>query len=77
MSDGSGMKVEVDFLWEEERVAVQIDGPGKPCRNQDEHLAEIALEALGYRVLHFTEREFEADPGRIMSAVAAAMGQQT
>lgn len=55
----------VDFLWEEQRLAVQVDGPGRPYRNPDERGADRALEAAGYRVLHITEREFEEEPDRI------------
>jgi very-short-patch-repair endonuclease len=57
--------VMVDFLWEEQRLAVQVDGPGRPFRNLDERAADLALEAAGYRVLHLTEREVEEDPNRI------------
>ena len=57
----------VDFLWEEQRLAVQIDGPGRPYRNPDERMADFALEAAGYRVLHLTEREVDEEPDRIAS----------
>jgi very-short-patch-repair endonuclease len=55
----------VDFLWKEERLAVQLDGPGRPYRNPNERAADLALEAAGYRVLHLTEREVEEEPDRI------------
>jgi very-short-patch-repair endonuclease len=55
----------VDFLWEEQRLAVQVDGPGRPPRNLDERSADLALEAAGYRVIHLTEREVEEEPDRI------------
>jgi very-short-patch-repair endonuclease len=61
--------VMVDFLWEEQRLAVQIDGPGRPYRNPNEHAADLALEAAGYRVIHLTEREVEEEPGRIASVL--------
>jgi very-short-patch-repair endonuclease len=57
--------VMVDFLWEDERLAVQLDGPGRPYRNPNERLADLALEAAGYRVLHITEQEFNEEPDRI------------
>ncbi len=57
--------VMVDFLWEEQRLAVQIDGPGRPFRNPNEPAADLALEAAGYRVIHLTEQEVEEDPNRI------------
>ena len=55
----------VDALWEEQRLAVQIDGPGRPYRNPDERLADRALEAAGYRVIHLTEQEVTEEPDRI------------
>jgi len=57
--------VMVDFLWKNERLAVQIDGPGRPYRNPNERLADLALESAGYRVIHITEAEFEEEPERI------------
>ena len=57
----------VDFLWKEQRLAVQVDGPGRPFRNLDERGADLALEAAGYRVIHLTEREIIEEPDRIAS----------
>jgi very-short-patch-repair endonuclease len=57
----------VDFLWKDERLAVQIDGPGRPYRNPDERAADLALEAAGYHVIHLTEREVEDEPERIVA----------
>ncbi|MDX6636456.1 MAG: hypothetical protein QOF06_2659 [Solirubrobacterales bacterium] len=65
MSAERATGVMVDFLWKEERLAVQIDGPGRPYRNPNEHAADLALEAAGYRVIHLTEREVEEEPDRI------------
>lgn len=59
--------VVVDFLWEEQRLAVQVDGPGRPHRNPNEPLADRALEAAGHRVIHLTEEEVEEEPDRIAS----------
>ena len=59
--------VMVDFLWKDQRLAVQIDGPGRPYRNPNEHAADLALEAAGYRVIHLTEQEVTDEPDRIAS----------
>ena len=59
------MGVMVDFLWKEERLAVQIDGPDRPRRNPDEALADLILQGAGYRVLHLTEQEVIDEPNRI------------
>lgn len=61
------MGVMVDFLWEEQRLAVQVDGPDRPYRNPNERAADLALEAAGYRVIHLTEREVTEEPDRIAS----------
>jgi very-short-patch-repair endonuclease len=65
MTAESATRVMVDFLWEEQRLAVQVDGPGRPYRNSNEPLADLALEAAGYRVIHLTEQEVEEEPDRI------------
>jgi very-short-patch-repair endonuclease len=63
----------VDFLWEEQRLAVQIDGPGRPYRNPNERVADFALEAAGYRVIHLSEREVEEEPDRIATLLRREM----
>lgn len=65
MSGTQQMGVMVDFLWKEERLAVQVDGPNRPRRNPDEALADLILQSAGYRVLHLTEQEVMEDPDRI------------
>jgi very-short-patch-repair endonuclease len=67
----------VDFLWEEQRLAVQIDGPGHPFRNLDERAADLALEAAGYRVLHLTEREVNEEPDRIVALLRRELERET
>ena len=67
MSAERATGVLVDFLWEEQRLAVQIDGPGRPYRNPNERAADLSLEAAGYRVIHLTEREVTEEPDRIAS----------
>jgi very-short-patch-repair endonuclease len=74
MSAKRATGVMVDFLWEEERLAVQIDGPGRPYRNPNERAADRALEAAGYRVIHLTEREFEEEPDRIAELLRRELG---
>lgn len=59
------MKVMVDFLWKEERLAVQVDGPNRRQRNPDEPLADLILRNAGYRVLHLTEQEVIEEPDRV------------
>jgi len=70
MSRESAPAIKVDFLWEEQRLAVQIDGPNRPFRNRDERLADLALEAQGYSVVRLTEREVFEEPERIANLLA-------
>jgi very-short-patch-repair endonuclease len=65
MSAEKATGVMVDFLWKEQRLAVQVDGPDQSDRNLNERAADLALEAAGYRVLHISEQEFEEEPDRI------------
>ncbi len=67
----------VDFLWEDERLAVQIDGPGRPYRNPNERAADMALEAAGYRVIHLTEQEFDEESDRIAELLRQALQGNT
>jgi len=70
------MGVRVDFLWKEERLAVQIDGPNRRQRNPDEALADLTLEAAGYRVLHLTEQEVTEEPDRIAELLKRELMKQ-
>ena len=65
MSGRHEMGVKVDFLWKEERLAVQVDGPNRRRRNPDEALADLILQNAGYRVLHLAEQEVIEEPDRI------------
>jgi len=67
----------VDFLWEEQRLAVQIDGPGRPYRNPNEPAADLALEAAGYRVLHLTEWEVNEEPDRVVALLRRELERET
>ena len=66
MPGAQEMGVMVDFLWKEERLAVQIDGPNRRRRNPNEALADLTLRNAGYRVLHLTEQEVIEEPDRIV-----------
>ncbi len=68
--------VMVDFLWREERLAVQVDGPNRRRRNPDEALADLTLEAAGYRVLHLTEREVTDEPDRVAELLKRELTQR-
>jgi len=67
---------EVDFLWREQRVAVETDSfayhRGSVAFESD-HARDLDLRSAGYAVLRFTERQLEEEPGRVASDVARAL----
>jgi very-short-patch-repair endonuclease len=75
MSAESARGIMVDFLWKEQRLAVQVDGPGRAYRNPNERLADRALESAGYRVIHLTAQEVEEEPDRIVSLLRRELGR--
>ncbi len=64
---------EVDFLWEEHRLVLEVDGgpfhSARPDRRRD-YAARRAPEQLGYRVLRV---DADVDPERAVALVARAM----
>jgi len=64
---------EVDFLWREHRLAVEIDGyafHGDRTAFERDREKDADLQAAGYRVARFTWRQMAARP----AAVAARLG---
>ena len=66
---------EVDFLWPESMLVVEIDGGGHdrpPARRKDD-LEDRVLRGAGYTVLRFTERTSPSGP-RTCSHTSAGRG---
>jgi len=67
---------EVDFLWREHKVVVEIDSflyhQGSVAFHAD-HARDLDLRQWGYTVLHFTEKQLEEEPDRVAADVAAAL----
>jgi very-short-patch-repair endonuclease len=67
---------EVDFLWREQRLVVEIDSflyhQGSVAFHAD-HARDLDLRQWGYTVLHFTEKQLEDEPDRVAAVVAAAL----
>ena len=67
----------VDFLWREERVAVETDDwSGHRGRQafEDDRQRDIDLRLAGYEVLRVTHRQVAKEPARIATAVQALLG---
>jgi predicted transcriptional regulator of viral defense system len=70
------LDVEPDFRWPEQRVVVEVDGPGhareRAARN-DARCRRI-LESAGYVVLRFSDVDVERRPGAVLEAVRDRLG---
>lgn len=69
----------VDFLWRGERLVVETDFWGYH-RGSVAFYADgerdLDLRSAGYAVLRFTDRQLEAEPGRVAADVARALSQE-
>jgi hypothetical protein len=66
---------EVDFLWPERLLVVEIDGGGheRPTARRKDALEDRVLRAAGYRVLRFTDADLERRPADVIAGLAAAL----
>jgi very-short-patch-repair endonuclease len=69
---------EVDFLWERERVVVEVDGfraHGTRLRFETDRERDTALVAAGYRVLRFTWRQLVEQPEVVAARLAVVLAR--
>jgi len=62
----------VDFLWEESRLIVEVDGyafHGARASFESDRARDAELTLQGYRVLRFTYRQVKEEPERIASTI--------
>jgi very-short-patch-repair endonuclease len=67
---------EVDFLWRPQRVVVETDSflyHRGSISFENDHARDLDLRHLGYTVLHFTDKQIEDEPDRVVADVAAAL----
>ena len=67
---------EVDFLWRERRLVVEIDSflyHRGSVSFQEDHARDLDLRSGGYTVLRYTEEQLENEPERIAADVAAEL----
>lgn len=67
---------EVDFLWAEERLVVELDGfQGHGTRSafERDRLRDAELQARGYRVIRVTWRQLSGDPDAVVARIASAL----
>jgi very-short-patch-repair endonuclease len=68
--------IEVDFLWRDERVIVEVDGwasHGTYAAFERDRRRDTGLENDGWRVLRFTWRRLTREPEAVLVEVATAL----
>ena len=68
---------EVDFLWREQRVVVEVDTflyHRGSVSFEDDYARDLDLRAAGYTVLRFNDTQIEDSPQRVAADVAHALG---
>jgi len=71
--------LEVDFLWEDQRVVVETDGRrfhGSPWALRRDRLRERKLASAGYRVERFSWTEVVDEPEFVRERLSALMAQR-
>jgi REase_MTES_1575/Transcriptional regulator, AbiEi antitoxin len=64
--------LEVDFLWPEQRLIVELDGRAyhtNPRAFEQDRLRDATLLRAGYRVLRITYRRLQDEPGKVLNDV--------
>jgi hypothetical protein len=58
----------VDCVWPDLKLVVEVDGPGhrRPRTRRQDEQRDRELEAAGYRVLRFTDRQIELRPADVL-----------
>jgi very-short-patch-repair endonuclease len=67
---------EVDFLWREQRVVVEIDSfiyHRGSVVFEDDHARDLDLRQRGFTVLRFSEQQLDEEPDRVAADVARAL----
>ncbi|MFL5834588.1 MAG: hypothetical protein ACJ76B_11520 [Solirubrobacterales bacterium] len=73
-----GRIFEIDALWPEERVTVELDSHsvhGTKKRFESDRLRDRILAAEGYRTVHVTWRQLQKEPEEIVADLRKALGQ--
>ncbi|HEX6693829.1 MAG TPA: DUF559 domain-containing protein [Longimicrobiales bacterium] len=71
---------EVDFLWAQQRLVVEVDGyawHSSRNRFESDRARDAALAAAGYLVLRFTWRQVDGKPGAVVARIAYVLGMRS
>ncbi len=60
---------EIDFRWPDQRLVVEVDGPQHALRTEADKARDRALNAAGWTVLRFSDREVYERSPRLVAAL--------
>ena len=66
---------EVDFVWRDRRLVVEVDGckyHRAPTRFEDDRAKDVTLKMAGWEVLRFTWRQLQNRPAWVAAAIRSA-----
>jgi very-short-patch-repair endonuclease len=69
-------RFEVDFLWRDQRLVVEVDGWGSHRTRtafEEDRARNARLEVLGYRVVRFTWRQLSAEAASVAQTIRALL----
>jgi very-short-patch-repair endonuclease len=69
-------RFEVDFLWRDQRLVVEVDGWGSHRTRtafEEDRARDARLEVLGYRVVRFTWRQLSAEAASVVQTIRALL----
>jgi hypothetical protein len=71
----AGRRIEVDFQWPDQRVCVELDGPGhaRPRTRREDRVRDELLRAAGWRILRIPLIEFEQRPQEVLALLCEAL----
>jgi len=66
---------EVDCLWPDLKLVVEVDGPGhaRPRTRREDRERDGELSAAGYTILRFTNKEIEQRPADVLATLRPAL----
>jgi very-short-patch-repair endonuclease len=73
-----GRRYEIDCLWREQRIAVELDGRAAHARTaafESDRSKDAALSAIGLRPLRFTWLRVTKEPDEVVAELAATLAQ--
>jgi very-short-patch-repair endonuclease len=70
--EADGHRIEVDFLWPEQRLVVETDGErfhDNPVAFERDRMRDRALHLSGYRVVRMTHSQIDSEPEAAISTI--------